>query len=222
MERALLQGERESEVSRLRQEQEVAQQLQEKLSSLDASIRKERDKVSPWHGRPAAGCAGPSPLLPNRTLRCGVEELLRARTAGAAVPLPATGPAAAPRQGSSGTWGAFWRILAAGNGTGGLLRGAPVSRGSAGRLPQAAPARSEGLALPFPSLACPGWGAVLGSDSPSLPPARATPAWPRLPLQRSARWRGAGKSQRAFQSSWWLRRGSWPPAPESSVVQLPP
>ncbi|NWR67381.1 PHLB1 protein, partial [Bucorvus abyssinicus] len=44
MERALLQGERESEVSRLRQEQEVAQQLQEKLSSLDASIRKERDK----------------------------------------------------------------------------------------------------------------------------------------------------------------------------------
>nr|XP_054503582.1 pleckstrin homology-like domain family B member 1 [Agelaius phoeniceus] len=44
MERALLQGERESEVVRLRQEQEAAQQLQEKLSSLDASIRKERDK----------------------------------------------------------------------------------------------------------------------------------------------------------------------------------
>ncbi|XP_074415650.1 pleckstrin homology-like domain family B member 1 isoform X12 [Zonotrichia albicollis] len=44
MERALLQGERESEVLRLRQEQEAAQQLQEKLSSLDASIRKERDK----------------------------------------------------------------------------------------------------------------------------------------------------------------------------------
>ncbi|XP_072211032.1 pleckstrin homology-like domain family B member 1 isoform X13 [Excalfactoria chinensis] len=44
MERALLQGERESEVARLQQEQEVVQQLQEKLSSLDASIRKERDK----------------------------------------------------------------------------------------------------------------------------------------------------------------------------------
>ncbi|XP_059723383.1 pleckstrin homology-like domain family B member 1 isoform X8 [Haemorhous mexicanus] len=44
MERALLQGERESEVVRLRQEQEAVQQLQEKLSSLDASIRKEWDK----------------------------------------------------------------------------------------------------------------------------------------------------------------------------------
>ncbi|XP_032937571.1 pleckstrin homology-like domain family B member 1 isoform X17 [Catharus ustulatus] len=44
MERALLQGEREAEVVRLRQEQEAVQQLQEKLSSLDASIRKERDK----------------------------------------------------------------------------------------------------------------------------------------------------------------------------------
>ncbi|XP_065594453.1 pleckstrin homology-like domain family B member 1 isoform X3 [Cyrtonyx montezumae] len=44
MERALLQGERESEVARLQQEQEVVQQLQEKLSSLDSSIRKERDK----------------------------------------------------------------------------------------------------------------------------------------------------------------------------------
>ncbi|XP_061870202.1 pleckstrin homology-like domain family B member 1 isoform X3 [Colius striatus] len=44
MERALLQGEREAEATRLRQEQEVLQQLQEKLSSLDTSIRKERDK----------------------------------------------------------------------------------------------------------------------------------------------------------------------------------
>ncbi|XP_050179089.1 pleckstrin homology-like domain family B member 1 isoform X6 [Myiozetetes cayanensis] len=44
MERALLQGERESEAARLQQEQEAVQQLQEKLSSLDASIRKERDK----------------------------------------------------------------------------------------------------------------------------------------------------------------------------------
>ncbi|XP_067166317.1 pleckstrin homology-like domain family B member 1 isoform X10 [Apteryx mantelli] len=44
MERALLQGERESEMVRLQQEQEVVQQLQEKLSHLDSSIRKERDK----------------------------------------------------------------------------------------------------------------------------------------------------------------------------------
>lgn len=50
MERALLQGERESEVVQLRQEQEAVQQLQEKLSSLDASIRKEWDKVSPVTG----------------------------------------------------------------------------------------------------------------------------------------------------------------------------
>ncbi|OWK55713.1 Pleckstrin y-like domain family B member 2 [Lonchura striata] len=44
MEQALLQGERESEVVRLRQEQEAVQQLKEKLSSLDTNIRKERDK----------------------------------------------------------------------------------------------------------------------------------------------------------------------------------
>ncbi|XP_062450427.1 pleckstrin homology-like domain family B member 1 isoform X6 [Rhea pennata] len=44
MERALLQGERESEVVRLQQEQELVQQLQERLSHLDCSTRKERDK----------------------------------------------------------------------------------------------------------------------------------------------------------------------------------
>ncbi|NXA42890.1 PHLB1 protein, partial [Eudromia elegans] len=44
LERALLQGERESEVVRLQQEQEVLRQLQEKLSHLDTSIRRERDK----------------------------------------------------------------------------------------------------------------------------------------------------------------------------------
>ncbi|XP_064896138.1 pleckstrin homology-like domain family B member 1 isoform X26 [Columba livia] len=44
LERALLQGEREVEAARLRQEQEAAQQLQEKLCSLDTSIRRERDK----------------------------------------------------------------------------------------------------------------------------------------------------------------------------------
>lgn len=41
------------EAARLRQEQEAAQQLQEKLCSLDTSIRRERDKVSPV---PAAPC----------------------------------------------------------------------------------------------------------------------------------------------------------------------
>lgn len=56
MERALLQGEREAEAARLQQEQEVVQQLQEKLSSLDASIQKERDKVSPEAGLSLWGC----------------------------------------------------------------------------------------------------------------------------------------------------------------------
>ncbi|XP_039577764.1 pleckstrin homology-like domain family B member 1 isoform X20 [Passer montanus] len=59
MERALLQGERESEVLRLRQEQEAAQQLQEKLSSLDASIRKERDKVYRAKAEGGAGALTP-------------------------------------------------------------------------------------------------------------------------------------------------------------------
>lgn len=63
MERALLQGERESEVARLQQEQEVVQQLQEKLSGLDASIRKERDKVSPEAGLSPWGCDMLSPAL---------------------------------------------------------------------------------------------------------------------------------------------------------------
>lgn len=62
MERALLQGEREAEAVRLQQEQEVVQQLQEKLSSLDASIQKERDKVSPEAGTVPLGlcCVLPS------------------------------------------------------------------------------------------------------------------------------------------------------------------
>uniref|UniRef100_A0ABM5EQV2 Pleckstrin homology-like domain family B member 1 isoform X12 n=1 Tax=Pogona vitticeps TaxID=103695 RepID=A0ABM5EQV2_9SAUR len=44
MERALLQGEREAELTQLQQEQEVAQRLQERLSSLDAAIHWDRDK----------------------------------------------------------------------------------------------------------------------------------------------------------------------------------
>ncbi|XP_078235671.1 pleckstrin homology-like domain family B member 1 isoform X10 [Pogona vitticeps] len=44
MERALLQGEREAELTQLQQEQEVAQRLQERLSSLDAAIHRDRDK----------------------------------------------------------------------------------------------------------------------------------------------------------------------------------
>nr|XP_032633035.1 pleckstrin homology-like domain family B member 1 isoform X6 [Chelonoidis abingdonii] len=43
MERALLQGERESEMIQLQQEQKIVQQLQEKLCELDSSIQKERD-----------------------------------------------------------------------------------------------------------------------------------------------------------------------------------
>uniref|UniRef100_A0A452IKG3 Pleckstrin homology-like domain family B member 1 n=1 Tax=Gopherus agassizii TaxID=38772 RepID=A0A452IKG3_9SAUR len=43
MERALLQGERESEMIQLQQEQKIMQQLQEKLCELDSSIQKERD-----------------------------------------------------------------------------------------------------------------------------------------------------------------------------------
>uniref|UniRef100_A0A7M4FIS8 Pleckstrin homology-like domain family B member 1 n=1 Tax=Crocodylus porosus TaxID=8502 RepID=A0A7M4FIS8_CROPO len=44
MERALVQGEREAELMQLQQEQKMAQQLQEKLSGLDAAVQKERDK----------------------------------------------------------------------------------------------------------------------------------------------------------------------------------
>lgn len=47
MEWALLQGEQESEVIQLQQEQKIVQQLQEKLCELDSSIQKERDKVNP-------------------------------------------------------------------------------------------------------------------------------------------------------------------------------
>lgn len=74
MERALLQGERESEVARLQQEQEVVQQLQEKLSSLDASIRKERDKVSPEAGLSPWGCdmLSPAPVPTYRADAGGV------------------------------------------------------------------------------------------------------------------------------------------------------
>lgn len=68
MERALLQGEREAEAVRLQQEQEVVQQLQEKLSSLDASIQKERDKVSPEAGLSLWGCAVIFPAVVELTL----------------------------------------------------------------------------------------------------------------------------------------------------------
>lgn len=70
IERALLQGERESEAVRLQQEQEVVQQLQEKLSSLDASIQKERDKVSPEAGLSLWGCGV---LFPAPVFTCGVD-----------------------------------------------------------------------------------------------------------------------------------------------------
>ncbi|XP_029430141.1 pleckstrin homology-like domain family B member 1 isoform X17 [Rhinatrema bivittatum] len=44
MERALLQGEREAEITQLQQEQKIVEQLQEQLSSLEFRIQKERDK----------------------------------------------------------------------------------------------------------------------------------------------------------------------------------
>ncbi|XP_062994987.1 pleckstrin homology-like domain family B member 1 isoform X3 [Elgaria multicarinata webbii] len=44
MERALLQGEQEAELIQLQQEQKAAQHLQERLSGLDAIIRRDRDK----------------------------------------------------------------------------------------------------------------------------------------------------------------------------------
>lgn len=50
MERALVQGEHEAELMQLQQEQKMAQQLQEKLSGLDAAVQRERDKVNPAAG----------------------------------------------------------------------------------------------------------------------------------------------------------------------------
>ncbi|XP_072886045.1 pleckstrin homology-like domain family B member 1 isoform X14 [Hemitrygon akajei] len=44
MERALLQGERESEVAQIHQEQEIISQLEEKLSELEHNIQREKDK----------------------------------------------------------------------------------------------------------------------------------------------------------------------------------
>ncbi|XP_051895828.1 pleckstrin homology-like domain family B member 1 isoform X2 [Pristis pectinata] len=44
MERALLQGERESEVAQIHQEQEIIDQLEEKLSELENNIQREKDK----------------------------------------------------------------------------------------------------------------------------------------------------------------------------------
>ncbi|XP_069080882.1 pleckstrin homology-like domain family B member 1 isoform X25 [Pleurodeles waltl] len=44
MERALLQGERDAEISQLQQEQKAVEQLQHKLTDLDSSIQRERDK----------------------------------------------------------------------------------------------------------------------------------------------------------------------------------
>ncbi|XP_056400012.1 pleckstrin homology-like domain family B member 1 isoform X15 [Hyla sarda] len=45
VERALLQGEREAELSQLQQEQRMVQQLQDSLSALESSIQKEKEKV---------------------------------------------------------------------------------------------------------------------------------------------------------------------------------
>lgn len=45
MERALLQGERESELSQLQKEQRIVQQLQDNLNVLENDIQKEKEKV---------------------------------------------------------------------------------------------------------------------------------------------------------------------------------
>ncbi|XP_059495107.1 pleckstrin homology-like domain family B member 1 isoform X2 [Stegostoma tigrinum] len=44
MERALLQGERESEIAQIRQEQQIIVQLEEKLSELESNIQREKEK----------------------------------------------------------------------------------------------------------------------------------------------------------------------------------
>lgn len=46
MERALLRGEQEAEMAQLQQEQKKVQHLQERLTGLDASIHRDRDKVN--------------------------------------------------------------------------------------------------------------------------------------------------------------------------------
>lgn len=56
MEQALLQGEQEAEILQLQQEQQAVQLLQEQLSSLDASARHERDKVTGQGASSLAGC----------------------------------------------------------------------------------------------------------------------------------------------------------------------
>lgn len=51
MERALLQGEKEAERALMQKEQKAADQLQEKLVTLETGIQKERDKVTNnWPG----------------------------------------------------------------------------------------------------------------------------------------------------------------------------
>lgn len=157
MERALLQGERESEAARLRQEQEAVQQLQEKLSSLDASIRKERDKVSPGAGILHRGLchAHPSACSWCRSApSCGVllgthspvPELCRGieehplwfhvgGEVGLSVCLPGTGPTALPEEGRADALGC---VLAAVRCAGGVLRRGSVLQGFPRRLLPAA------------------------------------------------------------------------------------
>jgi len=49
MERALLQGERQAELEQIEAETEIINQLQRKLSELEISIQREKDKVGPSH-----------------------------------------------------------------------------------------------------------------------------------------------------------------------------
>lgn len=48
MERALLQGERQAELSQIETESDIITQLQHKVSELENAIQREKDKVEPF------------------------------------------------------------------------------------------------------------------------------------------------------------------------------
>jgi len=167
MERALLQGERESEAARLRQEQEAAQQLQEKLSSLDASIRKERDKVSPTvRSVPCPPCA--AALLWGHVLpSLGPAEASRSIPSGFAAwggVCPSAGLGLVPqpcrRRAGLVLGGCFGHRPSCQWGLAGRLCGVGLSQAAAARGGWHRP-RGGGLGTPGPC-----WGAVSCGESP--------------------------------------------------------
>lgn len=218
MERALLQGERESEVVRLRQEQEAVQQLQEKLSSLDASIRKEREKVSPVTG---SHCHQLCHTLPGTHSQC-------CNVSCCSIPLWTCSPDPGLHRGfgEQPLWFALWGNLSV---CLGLVkqpcwkRARPMCRKHFGYclllcqgdcdvrlsgwlLPVVGSAKVEALALP---ITCPCWGTASCSKSthsaaPSCVMAAVAVVFGLLEV--------AGKSLQVFNFGG-LRRGSWPPCP---------